>query len=59
MTQSNEKDTQQPRKVYEDFHEDVPFWIAVAEGLLRFCEEGYYDSEGRIFDPMGFYVGEK
>ena len=58
MSKKNE-DSAKPRKVFEDFHDDIPFWIAVADGVLRYCEEGYYDSEGRIFDPMGFYIGER
>ena len=55
MPQENNTNVK-PRKVYEDYHGDIPFWIAVADGILRFHELGYIDNEGRIFDPIGFFI---
>ena len=46
----------QGKAAYEDFHKDVPFWMAIADGILRFHEDGYIDDEGRIYNPMGIFL---
>lgn len=42
---------------YEDFYKDIPFWMAIADGILRWHEDGYIDDEGRIFNQMGILIG--
>ena len=52
----NSKKIIEPRKVYEDFHKDVPFWMAIADGVLKYHKLGYIDEDGRLFDPIGFFI---
>lgn len=44
-------------ETYSDYHTDKDFWMAIADGDVRFHEMGYLDDDGRVFDQFGTFLG--